>query len=65
MTRWQVLLSELEKRGYSAYKVSTIIGRRWDSVMLWKKGREPKYSDGEKLLELCREAGIQEPVNGN
>ena len=52
---WPVILQQLSERGFTAYKVATILNVRWDSVKSWMQGSEPKYSCGERLLELYRD----------
>jgi hypothetical protein len=62
MNRWQRLLDALEERGYTMYKISLIVGVRWDTVQAWRNGSEPKFTPGEKLLELAKESGVRETV---
>ena len=65
-TNWAQILEELKDKGYTVYKVSLILQKRWDAVQGWKEGREPKHSDGERLLELHEAVcGIAENSNGN
>ena len=48
---WALILDDLRGRGYSVYRVASILGRKWDTVKAWRTG-EPKHSDGQALLKL-------------
>lgn len=62
---WPEILEALNRKGYTIYKVSVIIGKRWDSVRSWGRGSEPKYSDGKALLDLYESVCVPHETTEN
>lgn len=53
---WFQVLIDLGKRGVPVMVVSSAIGVPQSTILGWKQGAEPKFTDGEKLVALW--AGI-------
>lgn len=49
---WFRLLDDLSRRGVSMGGVADYIGVPRSTIVGWKQGAEPKYRDGELLLDL-------------
>lgn len=49
------IFGELEKAGWTIYRIAQKLGRKWDTVERWKK-IEPRYSDAKAILDLHAEA---------
>lgn len=53
---WFMLFRDLKGEGYSFYAVSALIGIPKSSLCGWASGAEPRYHDGEKLIQFWCEA---------
>ena len=53
---WAKVLDELHALGYSGYRLSVLLDRKWDTIKAWRNGCEPRYSDGQALLRLLESA---------
>ena len=52
MTDWFRIISDLERAGWTHARIGKHHGVHPTTITAWKRGIEPRYSDGVKLLEL-------------
>jgi hypothetical protein len=50
----QKLFEELEANGWTIYRISEHLGRKWDTVNRWRF-IEPRFSDAQAILTLHSE----------
>lgn len=46
------ILAELERLGVSNSEVARRLDRSPNTIYLWKMGTEPRWSDGQQLLDI-------------
>lgn len=49
---WFRIIDDLKRQGVSLYGIEVAIGVSVDKLFNYKRGGEPRHSDGEKLLRL-------------
>jgi hypothetical protein len=59
---WFRLMVEICGRGHSIYSIADAIDVPRTTVMNWRAGAEPKYSDGAALMELWRQTMSSPPM---
>lgn len=52
---WTQIIAELEAAGITAYKLSMMCYRTFNTVKHWKAGGQPKHYEGEMLLAIYAE----------
>jgi hypothetical protein len=53
---WFMLFRDLNNEGYSFYSLSVLIGIPKSTLCGWSGGAEPRYHDGERLIQFWCEA---------
>lgn len=52
---WFRVITDMSRAGYSAHVVANVIGVARTTLIGWKQGAEPRYTEGERLVDLwCR-----------
>lgn len=49
---WFKVITQLVRAGYSPHVVSSAIGVPRSTLIGWKQGAEPRYTEGERLVTL-------------
>jgi len=49
---WFKVITQLSRAGYSPHVVSDAIGVPRSTLIGWKQGAEPRYTEGERLVSL-------------
>lgn len=58
---WFQVISELRRHGYSAKAIADRVGVPKSTLLGWKQGAEPRYSEGRRLIEFwCEITGKAE-----
>ena len=48
------LFDDLERAGWTVYRIAEKLGRKWDTVKRWRTV-EPRYSDAQAIIQLHSE----------
>ncbi|XMB47414.1 hypothetical protein QQ999_16005 [Pseudomonas fluorescens] len=52
---WFTVITGLSRAGYSPQSIADAIGVARTTLLGWKQGAEPRYTEGERLVSLwCR-----------
>lgn len=55
---WFTVITDLSKAGYSPQSVADAVGVARTTLLGWKQGAEPRYSEGERLVAFwCQQMG--------
>ena len=49
---WWRVITDLEKAGWTHERIGRELGVHKSTVTAWKRGVEPRHSDGARLLDL-------------
>lgn len=52
VTDWFRVICDLSRLGWSEYRISAAINVPKSTLIGWKQGAEPRYNDGQQLLNL-------------
>lgn len=52
MVDFSEIIRRLEARGLTVYKIALACGARHNQVDAWKRGNDPRYHFGVRLIEL-------------
>lgn len=52
---WFQIITELTRQGFSSKAIADRIGVPKSTLLGWKQGSEPRYSEGQRLIEFWSE----------
>ncbi len=53
---WFQVIADLRRCGYHNSSVAEVVGVARSTILYWGQGGEPKYTDGERLVEFWSRA---------